>query len=64
MLLYGLFSNFQKNDALLSFDQNDTKVQIICETMDILKAVWYKQNINVQGRKNAMLALSLKVFLD
>ena len=64
MILYSLFSNFQKNAALLSADQNDNKVQIISETKDILKAVWYKHNINVQGRKNALLTLSLKIFLD
>ena len=58
----------QNNDTLwhLLLCQNDNNIQMICETTDILKSccLIYTYNINVQGRKNNLLALPYKVGLD
>ena len=42
----------------------DNEGQMICETIDILKicCLIHKHNINVQGRKNSLLAFSEEFF--
>ena len=49
MIFYDLFPFLQKNIALPSFVRWDNKVQMICETIDILKiyCLIHKHNISV-----------------